>query len=147
VSRWCLRVAGRRAYMTDHAIERYGQRVRPHLQRPDELYADARRLVEVAGVLAEDPPEWVAYEWVGEHMEARGWLVCGDIAMPLAEDRQRPGRLVALTVLTRGSISDEARRNRNRKRSHRTYAKRKRNKMDDRLTRGHRPEIAVEFDG
>jgi hypothetical protein len=106
VSKWCLRVAGRRAYMTDHAIERYGQRVRPHLQRPDELYADA-----------------------------------------LAEDRQRPGRLVALTVLTRGSISDEARRNRNRKRSHRTYAKRKRNKMEDRMFRGQRPEIAVEFDG
>jgi hypothetical protein len=54
---------------------------------------------------------------------------------------------VALTVLTRGSISDEARRNRNRKRSHRTYAKRKRNKMEDRMFRGQRPEIAVEFDG
>jgi hypothetical protein len=147
VSKWGLAIDGRRIHMTDHALERYRERVRPHLEDDDAVYKDARRLVDCAGELVEGAPEWVRYGWVGENFDARGWLVCGDIAMPLAEDRQRPGKLVALTVLTRGSISDEARRNRNRKRSHRTYAKRKRNKMEDRMFRGQRPEIAVEFDG
>ena len=137
MGRWGLRFAGRRAYMTDHAIERWRQRVRPHLDSDEQAHADAVRLVSAVGEFSETPPAWVNGNWARElETEGRGWLVLGDICMPLAEDREKPGRLVALTVLTRGGISDESRKVRNRMRSHRTYAKRKRNKMDSRLTRG-----------
>jgi hypothetical protein len=146
---WPLPVDGRRVWMTLHAIERYRDRVRPHLNSYDAIAADAARLAGVCGVLADRSPAWVNGTWEAERemdTEPRGWLVCGDICMPLAEDREKPGKLVALTVLTRGGISDETRLTRNRRRAHRTYAKRKRNKMDSRLTRGQRPDTAPAFD-
>jgi hypothetical protein len=146
---WPLPVDGRRVWMTLHAIERYGDRVRPHLNSYEKIHADAQRLVEVCGLLADGPPAWINGTWEAERemdTEPRGWLVCGDICFPLAEDREKPGKLVALTVLTRGGISDETRLTRNRRRAHRTYAKRKRNKMDSRLTRGQRPDTAPAFD-
>jgi hypothetical protein len=145
VARWGLQCDGRRIYMTDHAVERYRERVRPHLETDGDVYLDAKRLVDCAGEMSDTAPEWVRYEWVGEHMEPRGWLVCGDIAMPVTEDRERPGKLVALTVLTRGSISDESRRERNRRRSARTHGKRRRAQMERKLMPGYSRAPAVEL--
>jgi hypothetical protein len=148
-SAWPLPVEGRRVWMTLHAVERYRDRVRPHLASYDAVHADAARLTGVCGVLATEAPGWVNGTWEEERQkdtEPRGWLVCGDICMPLADDREKPGKLVALTVLTRGGISDEARTARNRRRSQRTSARRKRNKQGDRLERGRRPVSIPEFD-
>lgn len=139
MARWRLTVAGRRAYMTDHAVARYRERVRPHLDSDEAAHADARRLVERVGELADEAPAWVNGNWKAElETKACGWVHCGDICMPLADDREKPGtgRLVVLTVLTRGGISDETRASRNKRRASRTRAKRKRNKLDWRLTRG-----------
>ena len=142
---WPLRVADRRIYMTLHALQRYGERVRPHLASYERMHADCARLVQVAGELSDVPPAWINGHWEREmDAEPRGWLVCGDICMPLAEDREKPGRLVALSTLTRGGISDIARADRNRRRSARTHAKRRRARLEHNLMRGQRPE--AEFD-
>ena len=133
--KWALPAPGRRVYMTDHALERYRDRVRPHLEDDVALHRDAYRLVEVCGVLTERAPEWANLQYTDEPNEPDAWLVCGDVAFVLAVDRQRPSRLVALTVITRGGISELARTNRNRRRSQRTHAKRRRNKMDSKLAR------------
>ena len=137
-SSWPLPLRGGRIYMTRHALERYRERVRPHLDAHADLHRDICRLVRCAGELADEPPAWVNGNWDAEQViDPRGWVVCGDVCMPLAVDRDRPNRWVALTVLTRGGISDEARASRNRHRATRTRAKRKRNKLDSRLNRGH----------
>jgi hypothetical protein len=146
---WPLPVDGRRVWMTLHAIERYRDRVRPHLNSYDAIAADAARLAGVCGVLADRSPAWVNGTWEAERemdTEPRGWLVCGDICMPLAEDREKPGKLVALTVLTKGGISDEARLSRNRRRSARTHGKRRRAQMESRLMRGQDRSPAVDLD-
>jgi hypothetical protein len=57
-------------------------------------------------------------------------LDCGDIALPLGASVGSE-RLLATTVLTRGGISDVARRNRNRQRSSRTRG--------DRMAKRRRP--------
>jgi hypothetical protein len=150
MAKWPLSIEGRRAHMTLHAIERYRDRVRPHLNSYEKIHADAQRLVEVCGLLADEPPAWINGAWEAERemdTEPRGWLICGDICFPLAEDRERPGRLAALTVLTKGGISDEARLSRNRRRSARTHGKRRRAQMESRLMRGQDRSPAVEFDG
>jgi hypothetical protein len=148
MSSWPLPVEGRRVFMTLHALERYGERVRPHLSAYAQIHQDAARLVECAGVLSDTAPDWVNESWYRDNdTDPRGWLICGDVCFPLAEDREKRGRLVALTTFTRGGISEAARSARNRRRSLRTNAKRKRNKMEDRMMRGHNPrKMAAEFD-
>ena len=109
-------------HMTDHAIARYRERVRPHLDDDLAVYRDAQRLVNVCGMLETETPAWAGCL---DGSEPEMWLVCGDVAFVCALDRRRPGVMVALTVVTRGGISDEARQARNRKRSARTWARRK----------------------
>jgi hypothetical protein len=128
--------AGERVFLTDHAIARYRERLREHLQTPEQIHADARRLVACCGVIQTAAPEWAN----PEAREADAWLVCGDVAFVLGSDRAR-NRYVALTTVTRGGISDEARRTRNAKRSARSYARRKRNGLPDVRPR---PELALE---
>ena len=126
--------AGERVYLTDHALERYGERVRPHLQAPQDLQVDAQRLVKACGVLSEAAPEWANCNWEAEAREPAAWLVCGDVAFVVEVDGK--GRRVALTTITRGGISDQARRERNARRSAKRYARRKRNSAMERALGG-----------
>jgi hypothetical protein len=120
---------GLRVAVSHHALERYAERVRPHLAGDrDALFADLGRLALSCGSVSPDRPEWVHDDWTVDTGASRTlwWLHCGDIALPLGESVGQE-RLLATTLLTRGGISDAARRGRNRKRSTRTWGARKTN--------------------
>src|SRR5215218_4992001 len=78
---------GARCAVTDHALERYARRVRPHLEGDEPaLLADLLRLVEVCGVTSPLRPDWVREDWTtGEVNESDLWIHCGDIALAVAE--------------------------------------------------------------
>jgi hypothetical protein len=82
-----------------------------------------------AAAVSPDRPAWVHDDWTVDTGAARTlwWLHCGDIALPLG-GTVGGERLLATTVLTRGGISDVARRGRNLKRSTRTWGARKTNR-------------------
>jgi hypothetical protein len=124
---------GQRAAVSHHALERYAERVRPHLAGDrDALFADLGRLALSCGSVSPDRPEWVRDDWTVDAGASRTlwWLHCGDIALPLGESVGQE-RLLATTLLARGGISDVARRNRNRQRSSRTRG--------DRMAKRRRP--------
>lgn len=116
---------GLRVAVSHHALERYAERVRPHLEGDrDALFADLGRLVATCGTVGHERPDWVNDDWTVDTGALRTlfWLDCGDIALPLGETAGRE-RLLATTLLTRGGISDVARRGRNLKRSSRTHGR------------------------
>jgi hypothetical protein len=122
---------GQRAAVSHHALERYAERVRPHLDGDrDALFADLARLVAACGTVGHERPAWVSRDWITD--DGMGpvpmlWLDCGDIAVPLHGSTGRE-RLLATTLLTRGGISDVARRGRNLKRSSKTHGRRLKNR-------------------
>jgi hypothetical protein len=132
---------GGRAAVSHHALERYAERVRPHLEgHRDLLYADLQRLVAACGTVSPDRPAWINDDWTTETDETRTllWLDCGDIAVPLCGTTGGE-RLLATTLLTRGGISDVARRRRNQRRSSRTWGARKGNRHEP----GRRPDVGA----
>jgi hypothetical protein len=119
-----------RAAVSHHALQRYAERIRPHLDGDrDALFADLERLVATCGALNPDRPAWVHDDWTVETGPERAlfWLDCGDVVLPLCGTTGGE-RLLATTLLTRGGISDVARRGRNLKRSSRTHGRRLKNR-------------------
>jgi hypothetical protein len=114
------------AAVTHHALRRYGEHVRPHMYGyPDELFADMARLVKACGQMSPRPPAWVHENLDGGGIsEANVWLCCGDIALVVSESMGECA-LAITTVLAKGSCSDVARASRNKRRSARTWGRRK----------------------
>jgi hypothetical protein len=121
-----------RAGISDHALERYAQRVRPHLEEPDELAADLSRLVKAHGTTYRVAPEWVPPDWPNPDDL---WVHCGDVALVVAPSTGGCPKVVT-TVLAKGGISDANRARRNGARSARTHGRRKRGRMDSKLGKG-----------
>jgi hypothetical protein len=90
--------------LTEHAIERFRERVRPAI----DFDAAADELAQIAarGELTAVAPAWL-------RARALVYLVLGDVVLPLEPDRREPDRLVAVTCLVRGSLSPRARAARN----------------------------------
>lgn len=92
--------------ISDHAVDRYIERVKPTLTRR-EATKDLRRLARSVGTITAERPEWV-----GESCYVDGWLLLGDdIALPVLKT---PGGWLAKTVLARGVLPPGVRRMRNR---------------------------------
>jgi hypothetical protein len=101
--------------VSDHAVVRYRERVRPGLEH-GQACSDLERLLE-HGYISSRAPVWLRA--TQGQRSAYYYLVVGDIALPLdpcARDREC---LVALTCLIRGGLSDAARASRNLKRRRR----------------------------
>lgn len=83
---------GQRYGITEHAIERYIERVRPALDK-DAARAEVTRMCASVAVITTVIPEWIA-PW-RRHKGTDAYLMLGeDIAMPMTGD-------TALTCLTR----------------------------------------------
>jgi hypothetical protein len=134
---------GGRAAVSHHALQRYAERVRPHLDGDrDALFADLQRVVAACGTVSSHRPAWTNLDWTADVADDLGvlcWLDCGDIALPLCGTAGGE-RLLATTLLTRGGISDVARRRRNRRRSSRTWGARKGNRHGP---QGRRPDVGA----
>ena len=92
--------------LSSHCVERFHERFRPAL---DQIRA--RRELEMLlalGEINDEPPEWLAQKML---QEADAYLIVGnDLVLPLAEIGQR---FVAKTCISRGGISEPARKRRN----------------------------------
>src|SRR4051812_18838316 len=92
--------------ISDHAVDRYIERVKPTLTRR-EATKDLRRLARSVGSITTERPDWV-----GEACHVDGWLLLGDdIALPVLKT---PVGWLAKTVLARGVLPPGVRRMRNR---------------------------------
>ena len=96
--------------LTEHAIVRFQERVRPGLS-----FHQARQEFErllAAGVVSSQPPAWLGHH--DGRLSSR-YLTVGDLVIPLAPV---DGQLLALTCVPRGSVSalTRADRNANRRR-------------------------------
>lgn len=102
--------------LTDHAIQRYQERVKPHFTL-DEAQVEARRLLEYFAAIQTERPNWFD-DATGEHDQPfDGYAMIGDgIAFPLRGSR-------AITCVTVGSMGDEARTARNHRRRGRQRAR------------------------
>jgi hypothetical protein len=128
-----------RAGISDHALERYAERVRPGLigaVSAGTIAADLRRLVDAHGTTHRHPPDWVPPDWPSPEDL---WVHCGDVALVVAPSTGGCPKVVT-TVLARGGISDANRARRNGARSARTHGRRKRGRMDSKLGKGQRKE-------
>jgi hypothetical protein len=87
--------------LTDHAIQRFRDRVRPGL----DLDAAADELARLVGHAELTPcrPDWL-------HGFAYLYLVAGDVALPLEPALDDPERLVATTCLVRNGHPRRRRR-------------------------------------
>lgn len=94
-------------HLSDHAVERFQQRVRPALALPDAR----EELVHLALVaeLATEPPAWHAACCA---QLAPWYLVIGDVVLPLKPHWAEPDALIATTCLARGERSADVRRRR-----------------------------------
>jgi hypothetical protein len=99
--------------ISNHAVERFHNRVRPTLDL-DAAAAELSRLASLGEVLA-DPPRWFAER---QREEAPRYLVVGDLVMPLRPIGPTAGanRWCAVTCIARGGISEKARHARNGRR-------------------------------
>lgn len=96
-------VAGRQLYLTDHAIERYHERVRPALVDTAAALAEMLAVMPAAGVWLDGAPEWLSGEKLDRKYEAAGYILIGDdVAFPVI------GTAI-LTCATRGGLSPERR--------------------------------------
>ena len=96
--------------VTEHAIKRYGERVRPALEA-SQLEDEVLRVIHDIGEVS-----WHPLEWCGCDDKIVGWVnVGGDITFPLQFHWARKGVLVAVTCLTRSSFGEEMREARNRR--------------------------------
>jgi hypothetical protein len=88
---------------SDHAVERFSERLRPGID-PEEVRRQLSRMLSAA-VVTRRPPEWFRQP-PGQHADA--FLVVGpDVVMPL---RRRPnGELVAATTIGVDTVGDASR--------------------------------------
>lgn len=106
--------------VTDHAVERYIERVRPMLT-PRDARMELERLVRTEGVILEDPPDWV-YEAEDRDRRADAWIAIGDTGLVCPVYRR-----MVLTVMHPGGMSTVVRERRNaRKQSKRARARERR---------------------
>lgn len=92
--------------ISDHAVDRYVERVKPSLTRREAM-RDLRRLARTIGTVTTQRPEWV-----GESCHVDGWLLLGeDIALPVI---RTPRGWLVKTTLARGVLAPGVRRSRNR---------------------------------
>ena len=105
--------------LTQHAIERFHERVRPGLAMA-AAEEELARLVSIADVVTEPPP------WHGERQRrtAPAYLVIGDLVLPAEWLVGEPDVLVAVTCIARGCLSDRARARRNEARQRGQRARR-----------------------
>ncbi len=116
--------------ISEHALERFQMRVRPALE-VDAARVELQRLIELAE-FASEPPAWHA---VRTRREADGYLLVGDLLMPLRY-LASSGSWLILTCIARGGISDRARGGRNEvRRSRGRQAKRRRLRQGARMRR------------
>jgi hypothetical protein len=108
--------------ISPHCVERFHERFRPAL---DEIRA--RRELEMLllhGEISGEPPEWLAEKML---QDADAYLIIGaDLVMPLASRGPLGERFVAKTCISRGGISEPARRRRNERGRRRRAARRAR---------------------
>lgn len=117
----------KRVIVTQHAAERYVERVKPALT-VSAAAVEVATLAELAGDPSEKP-KWVANDERRGQVDA--WLtICEGICLPLYHKR---GRWIARTVLVRAGLSPERRESRRQKKQE---AARKR--RDRRTTRERR---------
>lgn len=114
-------VEGRRITLTSHAIERYCERLKslpnPTPHEYVRLASELSQLVSDFGRLTKEEPAWIGVppEDVGYIRRASIYvIVSSDICIPT---EVYGTKLVALTVLTRGSISEARRLRRNQRKS------------------------------
>lgn len=119
--------------LTDHAVERYRDRVRPMSER--EAVEVELALILPLGEITAECPVWA----VNDDEPCEQWLVpCPGIAFPLYPDRSGGSCLVATTCLTNRGLSEETRRNRNRENGARRAARRRhRQKWVEKARRRH----------
>lgn len=119
--------------VSTHACERYIERLdRPHLSI-SEARRELRKLFALGTVTARPP------KWAKPSARADAWVTVADVAAPLVwqGDSQR---LLATSLIVRGTLSTERRSRRNRERAIRTSDRIWRGKDD----RPRRPEQPVE---
>jgi hypothetical protein len=90
--------------LSEHAVQRFQQRVRPSLALADAEEQLAR--LAVFADLVIDPPAWHAATCA---QLAPWYLVLGDVVLPLKAHYSDPDVLVATTCIARGERSDAAR--------------------------------------
>ncbi len=109
-----------RFVITDHAVQRFIERVRPGFG-PLAARAELGRLLRTYGEMSGEPP-WFAEREVERQPDA--WVrVDDDLFFPCR--RMSTRTLVVDTVLTRGSISQLTRDERNARRRKRAAARRR----------------------
>lgn len=101
-----------------HAVERYGERVRPGCSSSTTL-SQLRAVVACAGEIAVEPPAWAPWD-----SRSSAYLLLGeDIIFPLR--MRADGAYVAITCLTRGSLPPSVRAARNARRQRRKSKRRR----------------------
>jgi hypothetical protein len=101
-------------HLSEHAVQRFHERVRPGLDRI--AAEDALARLALHGTIDTEPPDWLARH---QRQHAACYLVAGDVVLPLDPCRRDPAVLVALTCLARGGLSEPARQRRNLRRRRR----------------------------
>jgi hypothetical protein len=138
--------AGVTVAVTNHALERYCERVRPHLDGLKRLHADMVRLAATCGATSPQRPDWATWDWNGGDDEiGRLYVHCGDICLVVKQSppgSRLPGAVV--TVLARGHMSEIARRDRNRYRAARTWRKTRQGGQKMPRRHVHSPEPTLE---
>ena len=117
-------------WFSDHAVQRYQERLRPGL---DLLHArnELTRLAD-AGQVTPNPPGWA------QTADGGPFLILGpDVCLPLVPKGRN--RLVATTVLTRDSLKPADREQRHRERRIRRHARHHRNGIRE----GSRPPLQM----
>jgi tRNA C32,U32 (ribose-2'-O)-methylase TrmJ len=97
--------------LSQHAVERFQQRVRPALSLLDAERELAQ--LALAGELIPEPPAWHAATCA---QIAEWYLVIADVVLPLKQHWSDRDVLVATTCLARGERSAEARHRRRQRR-------------------------------
>jgi hypothetical protein len=140
-----LELPGGPVAVTNHALERYGERVRPHMAGYRRLHADMVRLVGVCGSVQADPPAWVKDDRDREGEREGCFVACGDICLVVQESPEGSRFPAAVTtVLARGHMGDVARAKRNSRRAARTWRNGKKVKLPRRRVNSANPILESE---
>lgn len=108
-----LTVRGEPVTITKHAAARWQERCRPALT-VEQAFEELRLIASAVGQWDDARPTWLNGEADPEADGATTWLYIGDdVAFAVAFSG---GRNVATTCVAKGSISDDARRERQRNR-------------------------------
>jgi hypothetical protein len=116
---------GRRAALTDHAYERWAERVNWAAPRP-QAKLDIERLANQNGVFMLKAPDWTAWQDGGRATRTFGFVVCGDVCLVIAHSRENERELVIATIITRGELMPGERARRHRDSRERRYRTRSR---------------------